>query len=54
MKALYFKILKHVLTFIVKKLVNSETRAISFVIITTKSSFNCPARSLPKILVDLF
>lgn len=39
MKALYFVIL--VLTFIVsKKLVNSETRAISFVMITTKGSFN--------------
>lgn len=41
--------LKHVLTFIVKKLVSSETRALSFVIITTKSSFDCPAHSLPKI-----
>lgn len=53
MKALYFVIL--VLTFIVsKKLVNSETRAISFVMITTKGSFNVLHIHYPEYWLAVF
>lgn len=45
--------LKHVLTFIVKKLVSSETRALSFVIITTKSSFDCPCTFITQNITTL-